>query len=102
LFIPAVDDSAFDISVYFTAVHKFIMQRNSSGRRCLIHCHGGQNRSVVLALAHLLLTGTFTLGAALTLLVKQRPIILSNQGFRAQLIELALSLNGSRYDLLQL
>ena len=99
-FVPAIDDAAFEISTYFSSVHEFIERKIASGQICLIHCHGGRNRSVALAIAHLLLTGSYTLGAAVRLVASQRPMILSNMGFRRALLDFALSLNGSRPDLL--
>jgi predicted protein tyrosine phosphatase len=55
----------------------------------LIHCHEGKNRSATLAVAYLMVEHRMRLAEAVGHVWRKRPIILSNQSFVQQLVELA-------------
>ena len=54
----------------------------------LIHCFSGQNRSAALALGYLMTEQGLSLEQALALAHPLRPLILSNESFRLQLLRL--------------
>jgi hypothetical protein len=61
----------------------------------LVHCHEGKNRSAALCIAYLLVEERMRLEEAVEHVWRRRPIVLSNESFVQQLIELA-----AREDLL--
>ena len=54
----------------------------------LIHCFSGQNRSAALALGYLMTVHGLSMEQALQVAHPLRPLILSNESFRLQLLRL--------------
>jgi len=71
------------------------MIRNQPKGKVLFFCVAGQNRSATLALAVLMLHG-MTLDSIVQQCAKTRPIILENEGFQKQLVELEAILQKSQ------
>ena len=65
----------------------FIARQGQRGP-VLIHCFSGQNRSAALALGYQMVTQDLTFQQVLSLVHPLRPLILSNQSFRLQLLRL--------------
>ena len=55
----------------------------------LVHCYGGINRSVFVAVALLMLLDNMTLTNALRAVAAKRGRVLTNRSFRAQLLEVS-------------
>ena len=55
----------------------------------LIHCHEGKNRSATLAIAYLMVEHRMRLADAVEHVWRRRPIVLSNESFIDQLVDLA-------------
>eukprot|EP01043_Picozoa_sp_COSAG02_P016110 COSAG02_NODE_702_length_18327_cov_85.154597_10_plen_223_part_00 len=68
----------------------FISEQKQRGP-VLIHCFSGQNRSAALALGYRMATQKLTFQQALSIVHPLRPIILSNESFRLQLLRLEYS-----------
>ena len=60
-----------------------------SGGCVLVHCHEGKNRSACLAVAFLMVEARVPLTEAVEHVWRQRPIVLDNRSFVAQLVDLA-------------
>ena len=56
----------------------------------LVHCYGGINRSVFVAVALLMLLENMNLADALRAVAATRGRVLTNRSFRAQLLEVAV------------
>lgn len=67
----------------------FLAAQHAAGRKVLVHCHEGKNRSACLCVAYLILTERMTLSEAVLHVFERRPVVLSNVSFVDQLIELA-------------
>jgi len=87
--LPAYDDDDYDlVGLHAEAAHRFLGEARAAGGVCFVHCTAGRNRSVAVAVAHLVLSGERLLeavGAA----ASARPHCLSNEGFVRQLVQLA-------------
>ena len=57
----------------------------------MVHCHGGIDRSVFVAVALLILLESRPLTSAMRAVAASRGKVLSNRSFRAQLLEVAVS-----------
>eukprot|EP00667_Euglena_gracilis_P006290 EG_transcript_6347 len=66
-----------------------IEQARLMGRRILVHCFAGINRSATLCIAYLMVHLRWPLLAAVRHVYQARPIILTNRGFMAELVRLA-------------
>ena len=55
----------------------------------LVHCHEGKNRSAALVVAYLMVEERMSLYEAVEQVWSRRPIVLSNDSFVDQLIDLA-------------
>jgi protein-tyrosine phosphatase len=99
--VPVWDVETADISVHFSSVNEFIVsaQQTHEQPRVLIHCRAGWSRSPSLVLAYFLGVLKMPLKEAIVHVVKQRPMVCPNEGFRRQLIryekEEVLSLSDS-------
>eukprot|EP00747_Dinoflagellata_sp_TGD_P125015 gnl/TRDRNA2_/TRDRNA2_174094_c0_seq1.p1 gnl/TRDRNA2_/TRDRNA2_174094_c0~~gnl/TRDRNA2_/TRDRNA2_174094_c0_seq1.p1 ORF type:complete len:1105 (+),score=166.55 gnl/TRDRNA2_/TRDRNA2_174094_c0_seq1:277-3315(+) len=71
----------------------FLQQCRAEGRRVLVNCISGHNRSSCICVCFLLVHENMTLLEAIDYVQMRRGTILSNHGFRLQLVRLALRLN---------
>ena len=89
-----IEFQAFDTELYplltnhFEAFESFTRQAKGKDRKVLVHCVAGANRSAALCVAYLVNDGV-PLMEAVEKVYTLRPIILSNPGFRRQLVEFA-------------
>ena len=88
--LDADDDVTYDmIGRHLAEASAFIRSAREESGVCLLHCHAGVNRSGALAIAHLLMDGGLSLVDAVEFCVAARGTVLTNQGFRLQLLRLA-------------
>eukprot|EP00928_Gymnodinium_smaydae_P021964 TRINITY_DN18604_c0_g2_i1.p1 TRINITY_DN18604_c0_g2~~TRINITY_DN18604_c0_g2_i1.p1 ORF type:complete len:1227 (-),score=308.73 TRINITY_DN18604_c0_g2_i1:43-3723(-) len=84
----------FDIvSLCWPAAEQFLERCRYKGRRVLVNCHAGHNRSACIVVCWLVMREGFTLLEALDHVQRLRGTILSNHGFRLQLVRMALEHN---------
>ena len=82
------DSEDADIECHFKESNTFIEDCKLNNGKVLVHCRAGISRSSSLVLAYLLHSQVFTdLKSALMFVLKQRPIVCPNTGFRQQLIK---------------
>jgi len=97
LHIPVWDMEGVDIAQYFTAVLEFVQQAQALQGRVLIHCRAGISRSSTFVLVHLMHSGRArSLQEALKIVISERPYVLPNPSFRAQLSDYEETLFGTR------
>ncbi|ESO09347.1 hypothetical protein HELRODRAFT_126528, partial [Helobdella robusta] len=82
------DNDSFPIlrSCYDKA-KRFIESARRSGGRAFVHCELGMNRSITLCLAYLVEYSRMDLNVALKQILIHRPNILTNDGFKKQLVQ---------------
>jgi protein-tyrosine phosphatase len=61
LYIPAVDDPAYDISQHFAETLHFITQETSRGHATLVHCGAGVSRAASIVTSYLMLSPEYRL-----------------------------------------
>lgn len=86
---PARDNDGYPILSHFNRAKKFIDDARDTGGRALVHCELGVNRSGAICIAYLMVELEITLLQALRRIKIERPVVLSNDGFKKQLIEFA-------------
>eukprot|EP00667_Euglena_gracilis_P018878 EG_transcript_20126 len=87
--IPAQDTELYPLlAAHASEAFAFLDGVQRAGRRALVHCVAGGNRSAALVVAYLVRRGTPLLAAAREVHAR-RPIILTNPGFRRQLVDFA-------------
>ena len=74
---------------HFDPVRNFLDEAYESGGRALVHCKAGVNRSATLCVAYMMLKKNMTLLKAAAVAKRKRVYVLSNRGFRQQLIDFA-------------
>lgn len=90
--VDAEDRLRFDIvGSCWEAAEAFIARCRREGRRVLVHCKAGHNRSACLVVCWLMAHEGMTLLAAVEHAQRLRGTILSNHGFRLQLVRFALA-----------
>ena len=83
----------FDIiSSSWPSAERFLQKCRSENRKVLVNCHAGHNRSACIMICWLMVREGFSLLRALEHVQKLRGTVLSNHGFRLQLVRLALRL----------
>ena len=88
--LDALDNPSYPVlRACFEKAKKFIDRAGDSGGRALVHCELLVNRSVTLCVAYLVDLQRITLIQAVRQIQLDRPNILTNEGFRLQLIEFA-------------
>lgn len=92
------DMEGVDIFQHFETVLAFILEaKGAQNGRILIHCRAGISRSATFVLAYLMYAGICpSLKSALELVVPQRPYVLPNPSFRAQLMDYEETLFSTR------
>ena len=83
----------FDIiATSWPSADRFLQKCRSEGRKVLVNCQAGHNRSACIMICWLIVREGFSLLGALEHVQKLRGTVLSNHGFRLQLVRLALRL----------
>lgn len=89
LMIPAEDYEEYDILPYLLEAIAFLSRAETSGGCAFVHCNYGVNRSGVVAAAYLMVSERKPLLQVVNELKAKRSLILSNVGFRRQLVRFA-------------
>lgn len=85
--IDAVDEPGYPMDAHFQETLDFLARCREEGRRVLVHCVQGINRSSAALVAFLCHDLCMQLADAVELTAKRRGHILSNESFLAQLVE---------------
>lgn len=92
--IDTLDNESFPIlRGSFDKAKQFIDSARKNGGRVLVHCELGMNRSITICLAYMVDGAGMKLLEAVESILGDRPNILTNQGFRKQLVEFAMKRN---------
>ena len=86
--LNAMDVNGYDMLQHWSTADAFI-RRATNGGCCLVHCAAGVNRSGLLACAAKMLHEGICVLDALAACQRARKLILTNEGFRLQLVQLA-------------
>ena len=89
----ADDDDAYDITQHFNTAFGFLNNVFRDSGRALVHCAMGINRSVAICIAYLMVYLNMPLLKATEYVKERRRLCLSNEGFRAQLVQFAKGRN---------
>ena len=89
LVVGALDHEDYDIAKHFDKVISFMKLALKEGGKVLVHCNLGVNRSGAVVAAFIMVNHNMTLLKAASLLKEKRQLVLSNKGFRRQLIDYA-------------
>jgi len=87
--MPTEDFDEFDILPYLLEAIAFLSRAESFGGCAFVHCNYGVNRSGVVAAAYLMVSERKPLLQVINELKARRSLILSNVGFRRQLVRFA-------------
>ncbi|CAJ1351985.1 unnamed protein product [Effrenium voratum] len=83
----------FDIvDMSWPSSERFLATCRAENRKVLVNCQAGHNRSACMVICWLMVKENFTLLEALEHVQRLRGTVLSNHGFRLQLVRLALRL----------
>ncbi len=85
----ADDDESYDMLQHFPRAKAFIDDARVRGGNVLVHCAMGINRSGLICAAYILVDKHMKLLDVMRLLKTRRKLILSNPGFRLQLVRFA-------------
>mmetsp|Transcript_31935 Transcript_31935/g.99352 ORF Transcript_31935/g.99352 Transcript_31935/m.99352 type:complete len:208 (+) Transcript_31935:40-663(+) len=90
--IDAEDDEEYPIlDLHLDAAVRFLKGIREQGRRVLVHCYAGMNRSATLCAAYLVSVERLPLTQAVRVLRERRGAVLQNRAFTRQLVRLARS-----------
>lgn len=89
LMISAEDSEDFDMAQHFDEAMAFLDRVKKSKGKALVHCNLGVNRSGAIVAAYLMAEQKRTLLEVINYLKVKRFVVLSNKGFRRQLIQFA-------------
>ena len=90
---PAEDQSDYHILTHLPEALLFLENCKRNNGRALVHCNLGINRSGSICAAYLMLDQQMPLLKVCELLKKKRSVVLTNKGFRRQLVKFARSHN---------
>lgn len=85
--IDALDQPGYEMDVHFRETTEFLARCREEGRKVLVHCVQGINRSSAALVAYLCDGLAMTLDDAIVLTATRRGLILSNDGFLRQLVK---------------
>lgn len=85
----AEDEEGYDIMEHFSEAYKVIEDARQTGGKALIHCIMGINRSGALATAYVMLHKRCGPISAVKFVKAARKGVLTNDSFRAQLVDFA-------------
>ncbi|ESN90405.1 hypothetical protein HELRODRAFT_70673, partial [Helobdella robusta] len=77
----------YNISAHFMRAIEFLDQSEKEGGRALVHCNLGVNRSGAIVAAFLMNRYKMNLLRTIDYLKRKRTVVLSNRGFRKQLVK---------------
>lgn len=80
------------IATSWPSAERFLQRCRDEGRKVLVNCQAGHNRSACIMICWLMARENFSLLGALEHVQRLRGTVLSNHGFRLQLVRLALQL----------
>jgi protein-tyrosine phosphatase len=86
IYIDIVDNINQPILKYFNTTFECLDLLEKSNKTCIIHCHAGINRSATFAIAYYMYKKKTNLFKTYDKLSFLRPGVISNIGFRRQLI----------------
>lgn len=89
--IPAEDKEEYEIVKHFDETFNYLERVRQIRGTALVHCNMGVNRSGAIAAAYLMVSERRHLLEVIAYLKEKRNIILTNKGFRRQLIRYARS-----------
>ena len=89
--IPAEDKEEYEIAKHFDDTFNYLERVRQIKGTALVHCNMGVNRSGAIAAAYLMVSEHRHLLEVIAYLKEKRNIILTNKGFRRQLIRYARS-----------
>lgn len=84
--IKADDEDSYDITQHFREAFNYLDRVHRLGGVCLVHCALGINRSAAICVAYLMMHETMPLLQAASFIKQRRRVMLSNAGFRRQLV----------------
>lgn len=85
----ALDVDGYDIMQHFPRAEVFINRAKYSGGKVLVHCAAGVNRSGVICVAYVMVDKKLSLFEAVRWIRAKRDVLLTNIGFRKQLVSFA-------------
>ena len=74
---------------HFQSALQFLDDMRRQGRRTLVHCFAGMNRSATICVAYLIVREEMGLTDAVQLLREKRGVVLKNRSFNRELVALA-------------
>lgn len=87
--LPTEDREDFNISAFFPEAFFFLKSAREKRGRALVHCNMGVNRSGAITAAYLMIDERRFLLDAIAYLEHKRRLVLTNRGFRRQLVAFA-------------
>jgi hypothetical protein len=91
---PSDDDETYPLlERHWKDVDTFYQQQRAMNKSVLVHCMAGMNRSAAMVVALMIQHHNIALFPAVEGIVAKRGIILSNDGFRKQLVQFAKERN---------
>ena len=91
--LDADDHSNYQIRQHFTECKEFIDRARAQNGRALVYCVKGINRSAAVCVAYLMADQGMDLLDAVLCVSRTRGRILTNEGFRRQLVQFAQATN---------
>ena len=85
----ADDEDSYDITQHFREAFNYLDRVSRLGGVCLVHCALGINRSAAICVAYIMMHKTKPLLETATFIKQRRRVMLSNAGFRRQLVRFA-------------
>jgi len=85
----AQDVDRYDIMQHFARAEVFINRAKYSGGKVLVHCAAGVNRSAAICIAYVMVDKKLSLFEAVRRIRAKRDVLLTNTGFRKQLVSFA-------------
>ncbi|XP_078162086.1 dual specificity protein phosphatase 1-like [Carex rostrata] len=83
--INVLDSPETRLDAYFQECIDFIDQAKAAGGAVFVHCFAGRSRSATIIVAYLMRKNRMTRQAALSLVMRKRPLAAPNPGFIRQL-----------------
>ncbi len=85
----AEDDDSYNMLQHFEDAYRLIEEARTSGGKVLVHCLMGINRSGVITCAYCMIHKHMGPISSARFVKKNRPMLLTNEGFQRQLVTFA-------------